>query len=469
MHGFVSESLRYMVMPALCFLLMAALLSRTNRLSDLPVMPQWLTWLVMITCAYTFCPLVAVRLRGFQCIHRAELVVIIWIFAHFERAQIHTDSAFANDWIHKLKGHPEQVLDPLHDDFDLLRRVAAILRPGHGAVKIKAHQDCVSIPDLQRCYEALANQAADKLAVDTSRNLLPEAATLLWQVGSDYIQEAQDLKQFFEYLHQVNVARAQASIDEEEVDAQVTVATVSILDQLKQWAIPDGWRCPQEICEDWFCESCWGLQLMWHMRDFLFQCVWPSNLEQLDGHAALGFTWVELAVALAIRYGQWLPVKRARADGEICLYQPLSETEVAQSGTSLGEQAWTASQLWIHFLSLTPDEVVPCLRKGKVRSLETYGFNLKMSGVHARPAYPGQPDVITCLQNYVPKAIADSSISQQISCKLGGLPVLPNINTCNLWPEDEQLFAQPSGIQSKRACVAQRRVKQLRKRLDDDM
>lgn len=270
------------------------------------------------------------------------------------------------------------------------------------------------------------------------------------------------MKQFFSYLVTVNMARAAAMTGRDTSDDAEADSPPSMLEQIQEWTLPQGWTCPHTIEECWLKHSCWGLQLMWVMQTFLQSCTWPVEPESGLVPATLGFTWVELALAMVLEYGQWLPVRRPREDGQTYLFQPKNMDEVYQCGTSLGEQAWTASQIWTHYLSLVPEQMTPCLRKGKVRSLEVFGYNLKLSGVHLRPVFPLQKQVAAALQTYIPTATLLPGPSAKVSGKMGGLPTLSMSSSFEIWPEDQWLFGQPFDTQLKAAKRVQQMVRRTK-------
>eukprot|EP00438_Fugacium_kawagutii_P005146 Skav207840 [mRNA] locus=scaffold3025:85744:89028:+ [translate_table: standard] len=309
----------------------------------------------------TLVPIAVARLSGRQVIHRAELVAVLWIFAHFDRALVHSDSSFVLLWVEKLQAGYWDTDVFMHDDYDLLKRLKAVLRPAHQVLKVKAHQDCHLVVDHSQCYRALGNHVADLYAGKTNRDLLPEAAQVLHDYAAQYLEQMSDMRAFYSYLVQFNYARIQAGGSTQDGSSQDAPPVHNLLAQMNDWHADGDWTCPAQVCEDWLSASCWGIQLMWVMHSFLRSCQWPSDEQQQSAVGALGFSWVEMAVAIALEYGQWLPVKRKRSDQLEYLFQPTTAEEVSHAGYSLGEQAWVVSQIFTHYTSLVPVSVTPTL------------------------------------------------------------------------------------------------------------
>eukprot|EP00438_Fugacium_kawagutii_P011100 Skav204217 [mRNA] locus=scaffold1606:201146:219491:- [translate_table: standard] len=174
------------------------------------------------------------RLPGRQVIHRAELQAAIWVFQHFARAIVVTDSSFVHGWVQRLK---RGLLTPdlaLHSDIDLLQQLQTVLLPTHDTRKVKAHQDLGTIDDSMSLYEALGNHCADVAAVTANRCLFPAIATQLEEAIRHMEETRQFFLQLFQYLVQLQTARTRAG-DRETIHDQCVPAPQDILVQAKHW------------------------------------------------------------------------------------------------------------------------------------------------------------------------------------------------------------------------------------------
>eukprot|EP00438_Fugacium_kawagutii_P023361 Skav208164 [mRNA] locus=scaffold1044:64123:65856:- [translate_table: standard] len=369
----------------------------------------------------TLVPIAAARLSGRQCIHRAEIAAIWWVFVRFPSACVYTDSQDAHDWVERLQLDPFLVIPPLHPDHDLLCQLQQCLRPGHVTVKVKAHQDCCQVRPLLACYHALGNRAVDELVGATNKDLFPAVAAQLWEFADEYLQACERLRTFYKYLLQLAEARDKLPVTGEELQETTVPQPHRILDQLRGYDAGGDWTCPRTLCEDWLSYSAWGLH-------------------STPGPVPLGITWVEISLAVILHLGMWLPVLRKQSDGATYVVQPTSHQHALMIGTCIGEQSWIMSQIFSHFQALTPERVIPTVQRGKVLSLTAYGFNLKLGGLSLRPSFSKQGEVIDILKRYVPDTVSFEGISKKIPAGLGGLPDGVVASGFQLWEEDRIRF-----------------------------
>eukprot|EP00438_Fugacium_kawagutii_P015206 Skav221105 [mRNA] locus=scaffold693:340472:345676:- [translate_table: standard] len=402
----------------------------------------------------TLTPAAVGRLKGRQSIERAELFAILWILQRTEAACIHSDSAYACDWIAKLHVDRSAADDPTCSDFDLLQQIRLVLRPSHQVVKIKAHQDCHAISDLVQCYLALGNTVADTHAVTTNKSLFPDVAAHLWRFASTGEEEFRFMRQYWTFLLDLNMARARVQPAPEDVAAE-TLQPRHLLSQLRDWRASGSWRFPAEIDEQWLSWSPWGNQVMNAAGRWLRSCDWPDSDDHCPGDVALGLSWSEVAVALALLLGQWLPVKRVGPDGKLRLVQPSSAHDVEFLGITLQEQAAAAAQVIGLYQALVPQDTAPQLERKKVKALMVYGCNLRLAGITRRPSFEVQSSVINVLQPFLPG----------LDDKLCGLPLLPMDVPFTVWPEDSAMFEQEWLVTHPAVTRAKKEVKKAKKLL----
>eukprot|EP00438_Fugacium_kawagutii_P013119 Skav209590 [mRNA] locus=scaffold1607:162063:167390:- [translate_table: standard] len=413
----------------------------------------------------TLVPLAAARLTGRQCIHRAEMTAVLWVFQQFAQAHVYTDSQDTHDWILRLQADPGFTLDPLHPDVDLLRLLQQTLGSGHRVSKIKAHQDCAQISNLQQCYLALGNRAADTLAGETNKSLYPEIAKELWDYAAQYQADVRQLTQFYSYLLRLAEARRTTPLPIDDNAVPSAPQPHNLAQQLRTYAVDGDWTCPSTLCEDWLSYSIWGYQVMEAVQSWVMDCQWPQTVHATPGPVPLGISWVEITIAVVLRLGMWLPVIRRHADGYDYVVQPLTHTQAQQLGTCLGEQAWLMAQIFHHFQSLVPQKVLPPHDKGKVLSLTALGFDLRLGGLSLRPAFSDQATVIDVLLRFSPSAIPTQQFSNKVCRHLGGLPEHVVRSDFAIWPEDMEIFSNRYEDLKRAAGGAQTAVLRRRKSL----
>eukprot|EP00438_Fugacium_kawagutii_P021653 Skav223781 [mRNA] locus=scaffold575:12207:17571:+ [translate_table: standard] len=366
------------------------------------------------------------RLAGRQTINRAELAAVHWILERFQRARVHTDSAYTQGWVEKLQQDPAAADFPTLRNVDLLLQVRQVLGADHYVQKIKAHQRVQDMPVSLAAYHALGNQLANGAAIEANRSLLPEAAAVLQRFAEGF-QEAQiQVTHLYRYLLDLNLARAK--LPRQDATAHtLELPDAPLLEQIQVWQAQGSWTHPDTLHDQELTHSAWGPR-------------------------ALGLSWIELAISLAIYHGCWLPVPRQYPDGQWYLVQPRTHHEAVGLKTTLREQAAMATQLLTHYLTLVVEQVVPNYDKIKVRSVLLFGLPERQHGMSLRPSFPEQGRMVTCFRDYVLRFGHD----------LNHVPDLGWEDALTMWPEDMALYQVPHAELKQQATMAQRRVRKAR-------
>eukprot|EP00438_Fugacium_kawagutii_P022882 Skav214829 [mRNA] locus=scaffold1772:187456:188673:+ [translate_table: standard] len=394
------------------------------------------------------------RLPGRQTINRAELSAIIWVFRHFPSAVVHTDSSYADAWVHSLKADPTSADCPMLLNYDLLQQLRGVLRETHSTVKVKAHQDVHKMTACLPAYHALGNQAANDAAVEANRSLLPALGEQLHGFAKSYQEEATRIHTIFRYLLDLNVARAKQPFADTAETAPELHHTPLLL-QVRTWQTSDSWHSDPVMDDTALDSSAWGLQVMHAMQQWLMDCKWPCDALESPGPRPMGLSWVEVAMAVCIHLGCWLPVPRVYENGEVYLVQPRSHAEALLWKTSLKEQATLVSQVLTQYQNLVVQSTSPPFARLKVRSLLLYGFEIRQHGMSLRPSFGCQNKLSECLQEYV----------RTHGATLAGLPQLHGDEVLELWPEDMRCFGEKFAVLKQKATIAQQRVRRARKLL----
>ena len=131
--------------------------------------------------------------------------------------------------------------------------------------------------------------------------------------------------------------------------------------------------------------------------------------------------------------GLGLPVKRQHSDGNTYIVQPKTIAEAQALGIDLAEQTKSCNAIYQQFQGLMPQNVVPKIRMGKVRSLLTQGFTGWTTGLSHRPQHPYQCEVFDSLQQYFPT----------MTGWLGGLPTVHFSGIFEMQQDEENFFSIP--------------------------
>ncbi len=188
--------------------------------------------------------------------------------------------------------------------------------------------------------------------------LLPEVFKQLDDSCTKVHSQKQRVQLFNLHL-ELQIARARAKAPG-SVETNATHSTnVAVL--LKTFAPVQEWFFPNVIHLEGIAHSAWGRQA-WHST--LRSCVWKLDITQPE-NLEPGLSWTEIAVAIILEHGAWLPVKRQGDDGITRVVQPMLQGSHCNVTTDLAEQTQSAHALVIHLCSLIPEEIILGEKKGR--------------------------------------------------------------------------------------------------------
>ena len=401
----------------------------------------------------SFQPIACGRLNGFQSIHRAELFAVVILCECFTEFTAFTDSA---DVIHKVDLCRRTALSKDlagFADFDLLLRLHATLTPNKQILKTKAHREIAEINDLNERYQAMGNAAADFHARQICEKLLPEIFQELETQYREIRDDIQNVQEVFALILDLQVARARAEEDK-RVGQNIGDDMGGIHPKrperlLINWSVTHKWTLGEQWNMHWTQFSAWGPQIMQTVAAWLTTCEWPR-----DEHVPeedIGMAWAEVAIALALHHGQWLPVRRER-QGQNFVVQATTEMELEMLDTNITEQAKMAYSVVQHFWSLIPEQVLPDhVSIGKVKALYVQGYGSWTTGLRRRPFYPKQAEVFYLLADFM----------QQSDRTLQGLPKI-TLDTFTQWDGEVSIKQRDWKTREKITKKAQLEVRRQR-------
>eukprot|EP00435_Cladocopium_sp_Y103_P026059 s423_g6.t1 len=129
------------------------------------------------------------RVQGQKGIHRAELSIITIACESFEAFDLHTDSAASLPAIGRVRQAAHPVDFAAHPDFDLLLRLHQVLKVTRVFHMIKAHVQLDDHACNLQLYHQLGNKRANDVAIETSRQLFPDAVREFDQYHADLSSE----------------------------------------------------------------------------------------------------------------------------------------------------------------------------------------------------------------------------------------------------------------------------------------
>lgn len=311
----------------------------------------------------------------------------------------------------------------------------------------KAHRNIAEITNLIDRYHALGNMNANDEAIRARDELLPSVFRDLTDFHARLETQKQRLAKLFDLHLDLQTARAKAQTPdsvENNTNGNSDVANI-----LRNFSPTQEWWFPENLTLDWLVDSAWGQQVMHSTISWLRECTWNMN-PKLPDNLAPGISWSEVAVAISLKHGMWLPVKRKDSQGVERVVQPVLTGSQLTIATDLAEQTQVAHALITHLKALVPEAILPDCQQGKVRSLLYLGFHSWSTGLKIKPAYPGQKQVFDLLAKHF---IGNKTW-------LGGLPAIPFNNDFQVWECDITAGRIPW---TKRAQKANFKMKAVRK------
>ena len=155
---------------------------------------------------------------------------------------------------------------------------------------------------------------------------------------------------------------------------------------------------------------------------FLKECEWPYDELGPEG-IPIGLSWLEVGIAIMIKLGTYLPVKRQGSDGETYLVFLPSLAAAQMHHVTLSELAQVANSLYHQVLNLIPERLTPDIPEGRVKSLYMLGESFQGTGLLLRPYFPSQETVVSLAQQYI--------LSNRTLLDL-------NLPGCEQWPIDQR-------------------------------
>eukprot|EP00438_Fugacium_kawagutii_P024138 Skav222774 [mRNA] locus=scaffold600:399687:405058:- [translate_table: standard] len=240
------------------------------------------------------------EVKGTQNIARAELTAMCEVAELPCGACVHTDSTYALNLLTQVK--QESCVERLHalPNFDLIMRLwTHARRSDFRAAKVKAHDLQVATDPWPLTWQKLGNEAADLAASTFVKHIDRQLPVYTEETQQDYQDDAYWYPIWLQYLHDLQIARAQ--MFQQQPEAAVTGSARLPWEQqirvLQQWSPPTGYHIS---CSDQdisiLHRSIWGIQYSVSILEWLALLRWPATDQDADPLQA-GVSWYELAIS----------------------------------------------------------------------------------------------------------------------------------------------------------------------------
>ena len=294
------------------------------------------------------------------------------IYENFDNIEVHSDSDSSVKLVQQCHNAIALLEFVSHKSYDFIKRIWPYCTNSRRVRKIKAHVDLSKITDLTQCYHSLGNKLANDEAIIARDNLLPPVVRQCQELHADYQSQEALLTQFYEWILVLQTAKSKADKSGALTNISTDVETKDKLQQAIFHYQAANIVCQEQVDDRWLGSSVWGLQVTMACVDWMLSCKWPNDDTEPGGYK-LGLSWSEMAIAVSLHFGNWLPIKRHGNDEKEYIFQPLSHQDAMHNGVTLAEITKTATHLWQHVRALTPTLLVPKVPLGKVKSLNMQG------------------------------------------------------------------------------------------------
>eukprot|EP00435_Cladocopium_sp_Y103_P033463 s2507_g8.t1 len=356
------------------------------------------------------------RVQGLQGIHKAELSIIVIACESFDAFSLYTDSAVALSAIERAR-HAHDVIDfEDHPDFDLMLRLHKALKITHVFHKIKAHLQLRDHACNVQLYHQLGNKKANDAAIQANRQLFPDTVKEFEQYHADILQEQQKLKIVYNYIVELQLVKTKVDLHNPHLGAaeQCKLHATDPCELFSTWSPASFWTAPRPVQAQGL-EMCpYGQQVAFATLKFLMQCKWPTH-EYGPLPDPVGISWLEIALAIMLELGAYLPVKRLNSEGEPYPVFLHTYTDAMTHHTTTTEQSEQARFIFAHVNDMVPERLYPDVPRGQVKSLYMMGDMYFTTGLLLRPAFPTQQRVMSLVKQILKsnRSIADLGFSRK--------------------------------------------------------
>eukprot|EP00438_Fugacium_kawagutii_P004447 Skav232370 [mRNA] locus=scaffold1077:19822:25215:+ [translate_table: standard] len=408
--------------------------------------------------------ILAMRLPGEQCIHRAEILALIILCETFSDVEIVTDSQAARALGCKCLQlrNPRELYN--HSEPDLALRFWSAVRTGkYVFTKVKAHMDIHDCEDLCLKYDRIGNDVADRAAQQTCRFLNERLVEEAMGIAKRLTHQHNLLLAYFNYFLDLQTARAKLRKQSHQFDQHELVPDdrESVSDKLAKYCLTEIWTMPP-IRFDHSRDNAWGPTWGKFFFDWLLQLRWPSEQSDVE-YQHVGITWVELSISLMLYAQQWIPLRRKGLDGKERLVTFTCHDDLAGFQVRFSEFADSLSQMFTQMSSLVDVELHPTALRKLVTACYIQGFSIHSSGLSLRPMLPNQTAVLSTLKTY----LADNKGPGWVVTPKLDITVDPIVAAATIKSElrgvwaDRCQHSQKSAVRLRKAEIAQVQAEQV--------
>jgi ribonuclease HI len=349
--------------------------------------PAWLLEHAFTTAAVS-------HVKGRQTMPRAELMAAVLAQELEHQRTVVTDSQYVIDAHHKVREAIDIKLLHTHANYDLLKRLHALVQKGISipVQKVKAHQPLD--PQHQEFWLRIGNAVADLAAQTANSQLATPVITQLIKLGKEQRQMDAFLKD--QLSLRSDLAQFRAKLQQDEIQH---LSPEQKLDQLLTWNIPDEEAMRYTIPEDLYYvvhASRWGTGYSQTLLDWLQTLRWPISNEYTC--PPVGVSWFELAVNYMIVTQRSIPVNTAQ--GGPTVYKNNEDDEGFDvSAFDFTSVVNSFRDSITHLAYLTQIPIHPPVKACKVTSICILGSGHCKQGLPLRPTmYRQQATLDTILQ-----------------------------------------------------------------------
>ena len=284
-------------------------------------------------------------------------------------------------------------------NYDLLSRLhSAVHRydtPPHIG-KVKSHQslDVEGFQGFLRIGNAVADEAAKRVATETGLPLTLEKQNIHKELSSSAKQLAEESEMRYE------LARARVALQKQQKkeETQKTIQQTG-LETLQQWTINDSMQFHITDDHQLAAEaSRWGVAYTSHIYSWLASLRWPQAFINDDG---VGITWYELAVNFWLTTQQSPLINLAKGNDPQQIVNIVEHPACDASHYTFAKMIFAFAGAVEHAAYVYGSPILPLNKRIKAKSLFQLGANVFRQGLPVRPMMQKQHETMAIIDSYI--------------------------------------------------------------------
>lgn len=284
-------------------------------------------------------------------------------------------------------------------NYDLLTRLhKAVHRhqeaPKIGKVKAHLNLNVAGFQRFLRIGNAVADEAAKKLATETGLPLITEKKSIY----NELLTSVQHLTEEYEMRYELAIARVAFHKQNKTEETTAPIAKTG-LQKLQEWTIQDSMQYTISTDHQVAAEaSRWGVTYTSLIYTWLSSLRWPQTTITDDG---VGITWYELAVNFWLTTQQSPLINLAKGNEPQRIVDIVEHPAYDSSHYTFAKMIFAFAGAVEHAAYVYGSTILPLGKRVKAKSLFQLGANVFRQGLSVRPTMQKQSETMDIIDSYI--------------------------------------------------------------------